>query len=220
MRDTKHKITILSILGTLLVTGLYSQSVTFRVEIDALSFESSPGVFTFIDRGNREDLSVYASAFYVPSVGYEDELTNEVYTNFQALQSIDNLIELRDHILGLDPSSIQPAAGPELFGVFQQDITENSGAGLSPLMVLTVGGTLETIGVGDFIAVVGSPFVTPALGTTTIGFDTGTNSWEDILVGSGGSVVALEVIPEPSTYAALFGLAVLGLALVRRRISK
>jgi hypothetical protein len=57
----------------------------------------------------------------------------------------------------------------------------------------------------------------PTPGTLLWGSQQGTF---DAGFGSPEPAYRLEVIPEPSTYAALFGLAVLGLALVRRRISK
>ena len=61
-------------------------------------------------------------------------------------------------------------------------------------------------------------FVTQALGSESVGFQT-TNNWDFAYVGTlvEGSSFTLAVVPEPSTYAVLSGLCVLGFAALRRR---
>lgn len=61
--------------------------------------------------------------------------------------------------------------------------------------------------------------VSPSLGVDNIGFNTGTTAahrWDQAYMGTLGSLT-LEAIPEPRAYAALFGVCVLALAVIRRR---
>ncbi len=57
----------------------------------------------------------------------------------------------------------------------------------------------------------------PALSALAVGFETALpNRWNEFYMGSAGSLT-LEAIPEPRAYAALFGVCVLALAVIRRR---
>jgi hypothetical protein len=65
--------------------------------------------------------------------------------------------------------------------------------------------------------VVTSSYLTGALGSEAIGFNT-TNKWDSAYAGTlTGSSFALSTVPEPSTFAALAGLCALSFVMVRRR---
>jgi hypothetical protein len=81
------------------------------------------------------------------------------------------------------------------------------------MLILT--SPLAELTTGDYVGLVASSTLVPDAGSLTVNF-TGVNQWDNLKLGSSGSLV-LVAVPEPSTFALLGGVLALGFVMYRRR---
>lgn len=91
--------------------------------------------------------------------------------------------------------------------------------GNHPVLLITTN-PVDSLTIDDFIGLAYASAITvPALGTTNVGFSSGTGvsaRWDTVLIGDSSSLVLMQ-IPEPATVALFSGLLMLGVVLWRRR---
>lgn len=89
-------------------------------------------------------------------------------------------------------------------------------AGNRPL-VLALDSDIEGFGFGSQIGLLTAPTGVPGIGNIAYAFDAGSNSLDGFLLGSEGSLVMHEVVPEPEAVAFLAAALTLGVVVWRRR---
>jgi hypothetical protein len=209
---SKHLLTLLTTI--LVFSTANATQVTFRAEIDSIIVGSTP-----VDRDNIGSLGVVASGGFVSAANFNAFITNDVWTGTQgstitleqagAILDFFQTTPLLNEVQVVSPVSGAPAGA----GVLSTN--GNAGAaGFHPVFLI---GTGSGFSAGDYLGIVTSTFATLAAGTTPITFSSTTNTWDTFLVGQSGSLALSQVVPEPSTYAAILGLLALGFVAYRRR---
>ncbi len=196
--------------------SLSGQNIGFWVESDSV-FLSGGSV---VNRSNAFDgglnVTVYggtaSSAAAVESTLEQFRLASspeQKLSDFLAAISSDSFSSF-------EPIGLSPGTGP--FASYDWIGTRNllDVGELPVLLVLTQ--PLDELTVNSSVGLVSASITVPAAGTANIGFNTGTGDarWQTAHIGDLGSLT-LTAIPEPSTYAAIFGLLTLGLVVLRRR---
>lgn len=201
------------------------QNITYQVNTDYLKLgDTTINLSNF----NLDGLNVTVYGGTVASVS---NLTNHINSGFDKEFGADAQSNL-DFVVGLGTSTI---FNPDSWGVINptsgtgpvggiadwSSRRDNLVAGNVPVMLI-VTQPLGSLTVNDSWALVYANTVVPAAGSTVIGFTTGTGEarWsQDFIVGDNGSLILQNItpIPEPSTYALLFGIGTLGVILMRRR---
>lgn len=149
--------------------------------------------------------------------------SNSHYLGFEAIQSVNNVVGSRN--------TFTLPAGRELTTFGLVGLARSSARtpyielGLSDSSTVVLGGSLSATGTAHALL---AYTTSPGISITSIAFgnggafNAGTNPqgmggfmrWDDMVI------VTSAAVPEPSTYAALAGLGILGFAIVRRRASR
>ena len=173
-------------------TAAFGTSVNFTVE-ESFVFDGT----TAITKSN--------GASYT-ALGVFGDLSGLDFSSAGAFAS--GLASFSQEEISLFPSSIPVA------NVWSESVDSGS-AGNTANLIIFDGTDLSS---SSSWGVVKTSFVTQALGSETVGFQT-TNYWDSAYAGTlvAGTSFTLAAVPEPSTYAMLSGLCVLGFAALRRR---
>lgn len=192
-----------------------AQNITFRINTDSI----------FLPNGDLVNLDNYDTpplnlTVYGGTVSSQASLSDFVDSlSFDDPQSL--LAELNN--LGSDPiftsdglSLIQPTTGSgPIGGSFDWSTrVDDLTVGHFPVLIVATN-SLGNLTLADSFGMVSTNLDVPSIGTDTVGFS-GTNGiWNQFYIGSGSSLT-LAPIPEPETYAMIFGLGVLALVVYRR----
>jgi hypothetical protein len=168
----------------------------------------------FITRANAGTLDSAAYGWYVPSGDFTGEINHSVFSDFSSNPSLENLQLLTAHVQSFNPIELGLAGGPASFGTFSKEIFSPVPQ-MSPFILFTAGGKLGDLDIGDWLGVAASSTVLSQIGGSVISHSNG--AFDTYVVGSDGSHLMVQVVPEPSTYALIFGAGALGFILVRRR---
>lgn len=201
-------------------TFVYGQSITVRIEKDyvsaggALLAGTSYTAWSALYNPSTDELGDYSNLFapYVTN----GELSQEALGIFDTLTA--------DSAFSLDGgwTSLLPSSGP-LGTIFDYSLERaNVSPGLAPILLITTASSIADISVGDYVGIVGSSSRVPSFGPEYVSFtntpytDTLWNAFTSL--GSSGSFELVQVaVPEPATYALIFGVLGLGVVLWRRR---
>ena len=191
-------------LAVLCVVPLFGQTVNFRIEINSVFAD---GIALSPDTPGVTVLSATAGVADWSGLSFQID-DPQLILNLQALADDpmfdDPWVEV--------PAATGPIAGSNDWNLQRQNLT----IGNVPILLITTAPLLE-LQPGDFVGIVGSTTPVPSTGAVTINF-TGSFQWDDFVLGEPGSINLAQIpVPEPGTYALVFGLIGLGLVMWRRR---
>lgn len=211
------KLSLLSILPACLIlcsSALQGQSVTFVVEKDAIKLADGTPISRDADPDNRSGIAVFGAYFSPAELAtFSSSITD--FVSLSATNPVQALEDLKTSLGSKSWTGIETASGA-FAGI--RDWSWNIGTGTvghTPVMVVLTTSNPASLTLQDQVGIVASNFTLTGLAATVVGFNT-TNKWDIALAGNLNSLT-LAPIPEPSTYALLFGIGALGVILMRRR---
>lgn len=210
---TKLAVTALAA-GIFFAGSTHAGSLNFRIEIGALTLPDStaltsetPGVTIY---------SAVASAATLTGLSFSSDAATLI-SELQAASTNAAFTNPSDGSPGWD--ILGAATGPIANANEWNEAYTDLATGLHPVFLAATSplGSLTTADSVGLVFSVGTP-VASDFSADTITFASG---WDTAVLGTLTGTPGLELapVPEPSTYAAIFGLGVLGLALYRRRRS-
>ncbi|MCC5839612.1 MAG: PEP-CTERM sorting domain-containing protein [Opitutales bacterium] len=217
------KILVLStVLALSSVSALSAQQITFRAEFDSVLVNGLT-----VGSDNRTDQSIFGLGFFVPVADFASfvaspswSLETQGEVTLEELSRILTYITERPGFASVADIGTPPAAAPVGAGMLNRTLNPGA-ADFHAVFIIHDSPTGPAgLGAGSNFGVVATSFPSPAGGTVPIGFNSTLHQWDRFLVGDSGSIQLATVIPEPSTYAALFGIFALAGVMIRRRLRK
>lgn len=187
--------------GACLASASYAQNINFRVEQDYVKVN---GVTQGL--GDLFVLSGTADPADLDALSFTTDDPNTFISELQGLAT--------DPIFTDDWQAVPEALGPVAGANDWNSQRLNLTVGNAPVMLFSTS-ELDSLTSSDHVGFVSSSSIVEALSSKTVTF-TGTDSWDNIILGSSGSF-ELTAVPEPAHYAAALGLLGLGLVIWRRR---
>lgn len=187
--------------GACLASASYAQNINFRVEQDYVKVN---GVTQGL--GDLFVLSATADPADLDALSFTTDDPNTFISELQGLAT--------DPIFTDDWQAVPEALGPVASANDWNSQRLNLTVGNAPVMLFSTS-ELDSLTSSDHVGFVSSSSIVEALSSKTVTF-TGTDSWDNIILGSSGSF-ELTAVPEPAHYAAALGLLGLGLVIWRRR---
>jgi hypothetical protein len=186
-----NKFVKFALLSTFVTTSAFATSVTFNVDT------------SFVFDGATEITKANASGY--TALGVFGDLSSADFSSAASFAA--DLASFTTEALNPVPS------GAPIPNVWSESV-DSLAAGNTANLIIYNGADLAN---ATSWGVVTSSYLTGALGSEAIGFNT-TNKWDSAYAGTlTGSSFALSTVPEPSTFAALAGLCALSFVMVRRR---
>lgn len=204
--------------------SLSAQSITFRVEnnfakvgdllLNSTNFQQS----NFFGPGNDLNVTVYTATATVDNImalSFDTSDPAVFLAQIQALGSAPAFDGASPDSDGWMISGL--ATGPVANNNTWSNQRLNLTVGLHPIMLIATK-PLGSLTTSDYVGLVYATTTVQALTARNMGFTT-TPGWDRFILGGEGSFELVQ-IPEPSTYAALFGIFALAGVMIRRRLRK
>ena len=200
-----------------LSTSAFAMSIGYRIENDSVSLPDG----TTLNADNREaegrNVTVYGGTV-VNLASLENSLSefNSASSALDRLNAFTSFVNDASNFTHFQEIAVSPKIGVSVDFDWIQQIDELIPDHLPFLLVSTV--PIEELELASFIGLVTANITVAPVGSSNVGFTTGTGSarWDNALIGDLNSLT-LAAIPEPRVYAVLFGVFALGFVLWRRR---
>lgn len=215
-------IKFLFIAATISTSQLSATGVAFSLESGQLIIDSTAVTGATIDNYSLTILGFYVSGDDFSAFTNEEAFGLSGDIGATQLQSIVDTLNSYSSST-YNAFTLTPTANVDGFGLLNTIADPNnpfdsgSSGNHAVMIVLEGNSSLGGLAVGDSIGVTATSSSTLELGDFTVGFTTGAGTWDNILVGTSGSLQLASVVPEPSAFALLAGSFGMAWVMVRRR---